>query len=200
MCQGSQTVVRTFHCGALRGQSPRKTPLLKQRHINLFFDLMMLLLFGEGREMPSTLKTQFPLLNMVKGTSCCLAVVPPQELGTSLRVHGVIKKHQYADILKNNLKKSAASLALGCCWVFQQDNDPWRSSTFFNGVKIRVLGWLTEPRSQSHWRVLKVNVHARKPRNLDELKQFTTAEWARIPRETCANLVKSYRARLLSVI
>ena len=61
----------------------------------------------------------------------------------------------------------------------------------------------TEPRPQSSihlWRVLKVNVHARKPHNLDQLKQFAIEEWAKTPQETCAILVKNYSKRLLSVV
>ena len=45
-----------------------------------------------------------------------------------------------------------------------------------------------------------MNVHARKPRNLDQLEQFAMEEWAKIPQETCANLVKNYSKRLLSVV
>lgn len=36
-------------------------------------------------------------------------------------VHGVMNNENYVDILNKNVKKSAASLALAHCWVFQQD-------------------------------------------------------------------------------
>lgn len=35
----------------------------------------------------------------------------------------VTKKEDNVDILKDNVKKSTASLALGHRWVFHQDND-----------------------------------------------------------------------------
>ena len=38
-------------------------------------------MFGEERERPSTLRTQFPQLNMVVGASCCGAVLQPQAQG-----------------------------------------------------------------------------------------------------------------------
>uniref|UniRef100_A0A8B9HPV5 Uncharacterized protein n=2 Tax=Astyanax mexicanus TaxID=7994 RepID=A0A8B9HPV5_ASTMX len=41
--------------------------------------------------------------------------------GNLVRVHGTMKKEDYVDIL--NISTSAASLGLGRCWVFQQDND-----------------------------------------------------------------------------
>lgn len=35
---------------------------------------------------------------------------------------------------------------------------------------------------------------------MDELEQFAKVEWAKIPQETCANLVRNYSKGLLSVV
>lgn len=45
------------------------------------------------------------------------------------------------------------------------------------------------------WRELKVTVHAWKARNLREVEQFAKEEWAKIPPEICANLVRNYSKR-----
>lgn len=93
---------RSLHRGGLWGHRPRKTPLLKQRHINArlkfahehlkygnkFWKSVLLmrlnvsclgtgrlLLFGVVKEKPLTIKTQLPLLNMVEGAVCCVTVV-----------------------------------------------------------------------------------------------------------------------------
>ena len=44
--------------------------------------------------------------------------------GSLVQVHGIMKKENYVEILRDNMQKSARSLALGRRWVFQQDNDP----------------------------------------------------------------------------
>ncbi|KAJ4932549.1 hypothetical protein JOQ06_010967, partial [Pogonophryne albipinna] len=69
---------------------------------------------------------------------------------------------------------------------------------FLKDTKTKVLEWPDLNPIENLWRVLKVNVHARKPRNLDQLELFAMEEWAKIPQETCANLVKNYSKRLLS--
>ena len=50
------------------------------------------------------------------------------------------------------------------------------------------------------WGVLKKRVHARKPSNLREFKEFAKEEWAKIPQKTCLNLVDNYKKRLDAVI
>lgn len=56
---------------------------------------------------------------MVVKAQCCFAV--PEKF---VQVHGVMKKEDYVDIWKDDVKKYAASLALGHHWVFQQNNGP----------------------------------------------------------------------------
>ncbi len=44
-----------------------------------------------------------------------------------------------------------------------------------------------------------VAIHARKPSNVAELKQFCIEEWAKIPAQWRERLIASYRKRLIAV-
>lgn len=50
------------------------------------------------------------------------------------------------------------------------------------------------------WKDLKGTVHARKPTNITELKQFLKKKWAKIPPMFCAGLMTSYRKLLVEVV
>ena len=50
------------------------------------------------------------------------------------------------------------------------------------------------------WRQLKIAVHHRSPKNLQELEQYFQREWHKIPADVCAKLVESYSGRLLSML
>ncbi len=50
------------------------------------------------------------------------------------------------------------------------------------------------------WHDLKQPIHAKKPSNVAELKQFCKEEWANIPPQRCERLIASYRKRLIAVV
>ena len=50
------------------------------------------------------------------------------------------------------------------------------------------------------WRLLKVNVMKREPRNIAELEVSCQEEWKKITAEECTNLVKNYKKRLSQVL
>jgi hypothetical protein len=56
-----------------------------------------------------------------------------------------MKKEDYTEFLKNNVKQSANQLGLGRRWTFQQDNDPKHTAKivdkWFKVNKIKVLEW-----------------------------------------------------------
>ena len=56
-----------------------------------------------------------------------------------------MKKDNYVDILKQNLKTSVRKLKLGRKWVFQMDNDPKNTSKvvakWLKDNKVKVLEW-----------------------------------------------------------
>ena len=73
-----------------------------------------------------------------------------------------------------------------------------------NGKKKEVLEWPSQSPDlnpiEMLWRDLKKVVHARKPSNVAELKQFCKEEWAKIPPQRCERLIASYRKRLIAVV
>ena len=119
-----------------------------------------------------------------------------------------MKKEQYLEILQENVKESAETLQLGPDWIFQQDNDPKHTAkkvkTWFQEHAVNVLEWPSQSPDlnpiKNLWKELKVKVNARKPSNLKDLERIAKEEWAKIPVETCKNLVANYRRRLEAVI
>ncbi len=47
---------------------------------------------------------------------------------------------------------------------------------------------------------LKQSIHAQKPSNVAELKQFCKEEWDKIPPQRCDRLIASYHKRLIAVV
>ena len=119
-----------------------------------------------------------------------------------------MKKEQYENILKENLKQSALKMGLGRRFIFQHDNDPKHTSllvkNYLSKAKVNVLEWPAQNPDlnpiENLWCELKRRVHARKPSNLKELETYAKEEWANIPQETCLNLVQKYKNRLEAVI
>lgn len=140
-------------------------------------------------------RNRVPTVKHGGGASCCGACFSASVTGSLVRVHGIMKKENYVDILRENMQKSDHSLGLGHRWVFQQDNDPKHTlklvQQFLKDTKTKILEWPAQSSDlnpiENLWQVLKVNVHARKPHILDQLEQFEMEEWAKIPQETCAN-------------
>ncbi|MBN3326397.1 LNP protein, partial [Atractosteus spatula] len=85
-------------------------------------------------------------------------------------IEGPMHSKLYQDILQQNVRESVCDLKLKRSWVLRHDNDP------------------------------KQAVEARHPKNIHELKQFCIEEWAKIPPNHCAGLIRSYRKLLVEVI
>ena len=96
---------------------------------------------------------------------------------------------------------------MGRGWVFQHDNDPQHTARatkeWLRKKHLKVLEWPSQSPDLNPiniWRELKVCIAQRQPRNLKDLKKVCMEEWAKIPAAVCANLVKNYRKRMISVI
>ncbi|KAI4898573.1 hypothetical protein NFI96_009988 [Prochilodus magdalenae] len=128
--------------------------------------------------------------------------------GRLVRVHERMNGAMYCEILGANLLPSARAMKMKRGWVFQHDNDPKHTARatkeWLRKKHFKVLEWPSQSPDlnpiENLWRELKVRVARRQPQNITALEEICMEEWANIPATVCANLVKTYRKRLTSVI
>ncbi|KAI4882791.1 hypothetical protein NFI96_007987 [Prochilodus magdalenae] len=128
--------------------------------------------------------------------------------GRLVRVHERMNGAMYCEILGANLLPSARAMKMKRGWVFQHDIDPKHTARatkeWLRKKHFKVLEWPSQSPDlnpiENLWRELKVRVARRQPQNITALEEICMEEWANIPATVCANLVKTYRKRLTSVI
>ncbi len=131
----------------------------------------------------------------------CFAASGPGQLAI---IDGTMNCALYQKILKENILPSVCDLKLKHTCVMQQDNDPKHTSKstseWLKKNKIKVLEWPSQNPIEMLWHDLKQSLHARKPSNVAELKQFCKEEWAKIPPQRWERLLASYRKCLIAVV
>lgn len=127
-------------------------------------------------------------------------------VGKLVFIDGIMEDPRYVDILSRNLQSSAVLMGLDR-FIFQQDNDPKHTSKlareYFDKKNITIMQW--PPQSpdmnpiENLWADLKNKVAEKLPKNITELKEIITSEWALITKETCENLANSFKNRALKL-
>jgi hypothetical protein len=123
-------------------------------------------------------------------------------------IDGIMNAEMYIDVLRNNLRQSAAKLGIGETFQFQQDNDPKHTA-------MKTKEWLlynvpsqlpTLPQSpdinpiENLWHILDMKIRKRKISNKNDLKKALVEEWQKIPQEVTQKLVRSVPNRLQAII
>ena len=146
------TIERVLHRGGLHARRPRKTPLLRKKHLKarlafarghmkqdprfwstiLWSDETKLELFGHmdaeyvWRKKGEAYKPKntVPTVKHGGGNIMLWGCFSSSGTGNLVKVQGIMKKEDYIRILEKNVKESAERLQLINDWKFQQDNDP----------------------------------------------------------------------------
>ena len=150
------TVRRTLNAEGLHARTPRRTPLLTQKHKNsrlhyaqnhinkpqrfwnsvLWSDETKLELFGpmdqryvwRKKNEAYAEKNTLPTVKHGGGSVMLWGCFASSGTGKLYRVEGKMNSIKYQEILGENVMPSVRKLKLGRHWTFQQDNDPKHTS------------------------------------------------------------------------
>ncbi|XP_077328148.1 general transcription factor 3C polypeptide 6 isoform X2 [Lithobates pipiens] len=149
-----------------------------------------------------------PTVKQSRGSLMFWGCVSSKGTGNLVKIDCKMNTICYQKILEEYLHSSARKLCMGHTWTFQHDNDPKHKAKltchWLQQNKVKVLEWpsqfpdlnIIEPL----WEDLKHAVHARQPRNLQELEAFCQEEWAALPSEKIKSLIHKYHKKLQAVI
>ena len=129
-------------------------------------------------------------------------------VGNLYLVQGHLDKHQYKDILINQMMPSAERLFGMANWHFQQDNDPKHTAkttkTWFRQNRTPLLPWASQSPDlnplENLWSWLDWHLRDRKPSTKEELFAVLQEGWGTIPVDLLTQLSDSMPYRIAAVL
>ncbi|CAJ0955270.1 unnamed protein product [Ranitomeya imitator] len=196
------TISNVLHRNGLRSRRARKVPLLSKRPVKARLQFAHDHLEDSETDWFKVVWSDETKIEIFGANHT------PKGPGHLVRIHGKMDSRAYLEILAKNLRSSIKDLKMGRHFIFEQDNDPKhtakKTKAWFKRQKIKVLQWPSQSPDlnpiENLWKELKIKVHMRHPKNLDNLEKICMEAWAKITPETCAGLIRSYKRRLLAVI
>jgi transposase len=132
-------------------------------------------------------------------------------VGWMCRIDGIIDAALYTEILDDYVFTTVDYYGMERdSFVFQQDNDPKHTSRmareWFEKHHVELLDWPVQSPDlnpiEHLWLHLKRKVagYETEPRSIHELWERVEAEWERIPKDVCVDLIKSMPRRIAAVL
>ena len=129
-------------------------------------------------------------------------------MGELALIDGIMDQHQYIDILRTAVRRSADLLFQGRNWTFQQDNDPKHTAIntqrAIHEMQIPLEDWPSQSPDlnpiENLWSILDRSISDRRCNTKAELWECLQEAWYKLDSSILTKLVESMPRRLNAVI